>query len=79
MLAMIGPSPAPEQMPAAPSAGFPLSQTQMIAVAILAVAYFQRDKIGRNGLIAAGVVSAGLLWNERRQKVSGYCSACQKM
>lgn len=81
MLAMMmGPSPAPvvETPAAAPSSGFPLSQTQMIAVAILAVAYFQRAKLGRNGLIVAALIAGGLIWNERRQKASGYCPACKK-
>lgn len=77
MLAMMGPSPAP-QTATAPASGFPLSKTQMIAVAILAVAYFQRDKLGRNGQIVAALIAAALVWNERRQKASGYCSSCRK-
>lgn len=72
MIMMMGPSPAPEQMPTAQAQGFPLSQTQMIAIAILAVAYFQRAKLGRNGLMAAVAIAAALLLNERRQKSSGY-------
>jgi drug/metabolite transporter (DMT)-like permease len=77
-IAMMGPSPAPAQPPAAPAQGFPLSQTQMIALAIVAVAYFQRARLGRNGLIAAVVIAAALVWNERRQKASGYCPNCKR-
>ena len=69
MIMMMGPTPAPEQMPTAQAQGFPLSQAQMIAIAILAVAYFQRAKLGRNGLMAAVAIAAALLLNERR---SGY-------
>jgi len=78
MIVMMGPSPTPEQMPIAQAQGFPLSQTQMIAIAIIAVAYFQRANLGRNGLMAAAVIAAGLLLNERRQKSSGYCPGCRK-
>jgi hypothetical protein len=50
----------------------------MIALAIVAVAYFQRARLGRNGLIAAVVIAAALVWNERRQKASGYCPNCKR-
>jgi hypothetical protein len=82
MLAMMGPSPAPitTATPGAPPAqgGFPISQTQMIAIAIVAVAYYQRAQLGRNGLIVAAVIAAALVWNERRQKQSGYCPNCKR-
>ena len=82
MIVMMGPSPSPIAMSgaAAPaSSGFPLTQTQIIAVAILAVAYYQRAKLGRNGLIAAAAIAAALVWNERRRNQSGYCPSCKKM
>jgi hypothetical protein len=79
MIAMMGPSPAPIETPAAaPSGGLPLSKIQMIAVAILAVAYYKRERLGRNGLIVAALIAAALIYNERRQKVSGYCPTCKK-
>lgn len=82
MLAMMGPSPAPitTTAPGAPPAqgGFPISQIQMIAIAIVAVAYYQRAQLGRNGLIVAAVIAAALVWNERRQKQSGYCPNCKR-
>ena len=78
MIAMMtGPSPAPIETPATvPSARLPLSQIQMIAIAILAVAYFQRERLGRNGLIVAAIIAGGLVWNERR--TAGYCPTCKK-
>lgn len=77
----MGPSPAPVAPPtaaAAPSGGLPLSKIQMIAVAILAVAYYKRERLGRNGLIVAALIAAALIYNERRQKASGYCPTCKK-
>lgn len=76
---MIGPSPSPDAAIVSGSSGFPLSQMQIVAIAVLAVAYYQRDKLGRNGLIVAALIAAALVWNERRQKQSGYCPTCKKM
>jgi hypothetical protein len=28
--------------------------------------------------MAAALIAAGLLWNERRQKASGYCPGCKR-